>query len=65
MTYVLAISAAFLIAVTAFCFYTGMFDGGDPMGVNTVFIVIYYGIGWLIPTKVALLVWAIWFRSAA
>jgi hypothetical protein len=64
MNYVITLSVALLVAVTVFCHVAGMFDGGDRLGVNTVFIVIYYAVGWLLPSLVALVVWAIWFRGA-
>jgi hypothetical protein len=61
----IAVRALLFALVTAFCWRAGMFDGGGALGgIDVMFALLFYGGGWLFPTLVLALVWALWGRAA-
>lgn len=60
--FLIVASAMLFIAVTVFCGYAGLFDGGDTYGIGALFTLAIYAILWAIPSLVAWGVWAMWFR---
>lgn len=60
---VLALSALLFVLVTLVCWRTGMLDD-DGMGIGSLFTALFYVGGWLVPSLVAALAWALWGRPA-
>lgn len=60
---VLMLIAVLLFAlVTMFCWRAGLFEGND-LGLGTLFAVLFYAGGWVIPTLAMWAVWATWLRA--
>jgi hypothetical protein len=57
---VVAFSLFCLMATTAFCWVSGLFDGNDPWGIGWMFGLIFYCCGWVVPSLVAWATWATW-----
>ena len=59
---VIGFSLLLLIAVTAFCVKSGLWDDGDPWGIGWMFTIIIYACFWAVPSLAAWAVWATWLR---
>lgn len=59
---VLCISLVLFILVTLSCHRSGLFDGTDSLGIGALFTLLFYALGWLIPSLAAWAAWATWWR---
>lgn len=56
------LSALLFVLVTHFCWRQGMFDGADTLGIGSLFTLLFYSVGWAMPSLLIWATWATWLR---